>query len=264
MLSLGQISPDRQQPRKTFDEEALQELADSIAEHGLLQPIVVRPAEDGGGYRIVAGERRWRASRLAGLKEVPVIVKEVSAGAAMEMALVENLQRADLRPMEAARGYQALMDTYGLTQEEAARRVGKSRPSVANALRLLHLAPLVAAKLDEGILSEGHAKVLLSAVNGAVQEEAAKQIEAQGLSVRQTEQLLRILNLRQTAAEGQKTKKKPAGSTFAKEAELALREVLGTRVTVEYNSQNGKGHVRIPYTGMEELQHLARLLGKKK
>ena len=160
MLKVHEVEPNRSQPRKDFQEEALAELADSIAQHGVLQPIVVRPLFD-GGYQIVAGERRWRAARMAGVADIPAMVRELSDGEVMELALIENLQREDLTPLEEALGYQTLIETYGMTQDEVSKTVGKSRPAVTNALRLLHLPAPVRLLLEEGRISAGHARALL-------------------------------------------------------------------------------------------------------
>ena len=190
-LPLREIEPDPDQPRKTFEQETLSELAASIAEHGLLQPIAVRPRPM-GGYSIVAGERRWRAARMAGLDQVPAIVIEADDRKAMELAMIENLQREDLNPMEEAEGYQQLMTQYNLTQEETAQRVGKSRSAVANALRLLNLCPPVRAMVEDGRLSNGHARTILP-LSPALQEKAADAILKSDLSVRQTELLVKKL-----------------------------------------------------------------------
>ena len=185
-LPLQKVEPNPDQPRRTFDEEELQALADSIAAHGVLQPLAVR-ASGGGFYQIIAGERRWRAARMAGLSEVPVVVLEADDRTVMELALVENLQRQDLNPMEEAEGYQRLMKEYGLTQEEAAARVGKSRPAVANALRLLLLPEEVRSLVEDGTISAGHARAILSLPAARLQKAAAQKIVALRLSVRQAE-----------------------------------------------------------------------------
>ena len=187
-LPLREIEPDKDQPRKDFDEQALSELADSIARHGLLQPIAVRAAA-GGAYKIIAGERRWRAARLAGLSEVPVVIKDVTDAEAMELALIENLQREDLDPVEEAMGYRQLMERCELTQEQTAQKIGKSRSAIANSLRLLNLPDDVLAFLKEGKLSTGHAKVLLGLPDAALQTKAAEAVVGQNLNVRQTEAL---------------------------------------------------------------------------
>lgn len=254
LLPIHEIEPDKEQPRKTFEQQALSELAASIQEHGVLQPIVVRPAQNGAGYRIIAGERRWRAARLAGLSEIPAVVKDVDEGAAMEMALVENLQREDLGPVEEALGYQQLMERCGLTQEQAAKKVGKSRPVIANSLRLLNLEPEVLKWLEEGKLSVGHAKVLLSAAEPALQVEAARITIQEQLSVRGTEQLLKKWK---RAPVKVKEELPPA---LPGEVEASLREILGTRVKVSY--KKGKGTLQIAFSSDEELRAYAKRLGE--
>ncbi|MBR2079714.1 MAG: ParB/RepB/Spo0J family partition protein, partial [Clostridia bacterium] len=183
-LGINEIEPNRDQPRKHFDEEALSELADSIALHGVIQPLLVRPISD-GGYQLIAGERRWRASRLAGLTEVPVVIREMTDSEAMELALIENLQREDLNPIEEAEGYKLLMDTYSLTQSEAAERVGKSRPAVANAMRLLSLPKEVLDLIKEGRISSGHGRTLLGLNDKSMMLKLCKEIEEKQISVRQ-------------------------------------------------------------------------------
>ena len=187
-LKLTEIEPNKEQPRKDFDDAALAELADSIREHGVLQPLLVRPMVN-GRYQIVAGERRWRASRMVGLAEVPVVIREMTDTEAMELALIENLQRKDLNIIEEALGYKTLMETYGFTQEKVAQRVGKSRPVIANALRLLSLPPKVEKMVRDGQISAGHARALLSLDDPKVIEETAGRILSQGLSVREVERL---------------------------------------------------------------------------
>ena len=188
ILPIQKIEPNPDQPRQDFDEEALEALADSLATHGVVQPLTVREVSS-GYYQIIAGERRWRAARLAGLKELPVIITDADDKTTMEIALIENLQRQDLNPMEEAFGYQALMQSYNLTQEDAAARVGKSRPAVANALRLLHLSPPVMEMVRSGKISAGHARALLTIKNDKLQQETAQKVAALDLSVRQTELL---------------------------------------------------------------------------
>ena len=187
-LKLNEIEPNRSQPRKEFKDEALAELADSIAQHGVLQPLLVRPLM-GGGYQIVAGERRWRAARMAGISEVPAVIRELSDNEVMELALIENLQREDLTPLEEAQGYQMLIDTYGMTQDEVAKTVGKSRPAVANALRLLHLPEDIVELVNEGKVSAGHARTLLSFQKEEEMRAAAKAVAEQGISVRELEKM---------------------------------------------------------------------------
>lgn len=188
MVRLSEIEPNKGQPRKTFDENALAELADSIREHGIIQPLLVRKL-DNGGYQLVAGERRWRASRMIGLDEVPVVIKDLSDTEVMELGLIENLQREDLNPLEEAAGYKELMATYGLTQDQVAKRVGKSRSAIANSLRLLHLPDQIRPYLISGQLSMGHAKAILGLNSESAMVSAAKEAVAKGLSVREVEKL---------------------------------------------------------------------------
>ena len=256
-LPLREIEPDPAQPRKQFDDDALNQLADSISENGLLQPIAVRPKKLGTGYIIIAGERRWRAARLAGLDEVPVIIKDVSDEQAAALALIENLQRKDLNPIEVAEGCHQLIEKYGLTQETAAKKLGKSRSSVTNSLRLLALPQEVRHKVSEGILSAGHAKVLLGLPTQELMQQAAEEIEANGLNVRQTEALCKKL-----AKPAKQPKPKPDPFNRPKRAveiEAALKEVTGSEVHVEY--KDGKGSLKIDFYSDEMLQKFADLLG---
>ena len=252
-LPLREIEPDKDQPRKDFDEQALSELADSIARHGLLQPIAVR-ATAGGAYKIIAGERRWRAARMAGLSEVPVVIKDVTDAEAMERALIENLQREDLDPVEEAMGYRQLMDRCGLTQEQTAQKIGKSRSAVANSLRLLNLPEDVLAFLKEGRLSTGHAKVLLGLPEAALQSQAAETVVGQNLNVRQTEALCKKL-----VKPEKPPKPQPLRPALAGEVEYALREVLGSEVKVDY--KNGQGSLTVHFYSDEQLSAFANLLG---
>ena len=254
-LPISRVEPRAGQPRTTFDEPALQELAGSIAEHGLLQPITVR-ALAGGYYQIIAGERRWRAARLAGLTEVPVRILDADDRTAQELALVENLQREDLNPLEEARGYRALMDEYGLTQEEVSRSVGKSRPAVANALRLLHLPETIAAMVETGQLTTGHARALLSIEDGALQAQAARQVVEKGLSVRQTEALAAHLIK-------QPKEKKPAPAVdYAAQASEELGKVLGRKVHIVDGRK--KGRIELEYYGADDREALLAALYKLK
>lgn len=252
MLRLSEIEPDKGQPRKNFEPQALNDLADSIAAHGVLQPIVVRPAR--GGYVIVAGERRWRAARLAGLKEIPALVKELTDAEAMELALVENLQREDLDPVEEAMGYRQLMDKCGLTQEQAAEKLGKKRSSLANSLRLLNLPAPVLEQLRLGALSMGHAKPLLALGDPALQEQAASQIVAQDLNVRQAEALCKRL-----AKPAPEEKPQPKAPALPKEVELSLHEIIGNEVKVKY--KEGKGTLTVHFYSDKQLTDFANLLG---
>ena len=255
-LPINDIEPNRDQPRKTFDEEALGELAKSIADHGVIQPLLVRPMTD-GSYQLIAGERRWRASRMAGLSEVPVVIREMSDSEAMELALVENLQREDLNPIEEARGFQLLMETYALTQEQAASRVGKSRPAVANAMRLLLLPDDVLQMVETGVLSAGHARALLGLPQSEDIVALAKQIVEKGLSVRETERLVK------TAVQDKPKREKRVKKrdVFFDEAELAFSEALGRKAKV-FLSSGGKGTVEIEFFGKEDLGKLLQLFDK--
>ncbi len=253
-LSIHQIEPNRNQPRRNFDEESLSSLAESIRQHGVITPLAVRKiGED--RYQIVAGERRYRASRMAGLEELPVVVLEASDLAALEMALVENLQREDLSPIEEAEAYRVLMEQYGLTQEEAAARVGKSRPAVANALRLLELPEEIKKMVAEGTLSAGHARALLPLKTAKEQIRAAEYVIAKGLSVRQTEQWVK----RQLSPE--KQAKKPETVNYAKELSARLSSGLGRGVQV-LPGRGGKGKIVLEYYDLDDLDHLLAQLGQ--
>ena len=257
-LPLREIEPDPEQPRKKFDEEALSGLAASIQENGLLQPIAVRPKRIGTGYLIIAGERRWRAARLAGLTEVPVLIKDVTDEQAAALALIENLQREDLDPIEVAEGCRQLIEKYGLTQETAARRLGKSRSAVTNSLRLLGLPEDVRARVSDGTLSAGHAKVLLGLPEPGLIRAAAQEVAERGLNVRQTEALCKKL-----ARPPRAPRPKPDAFTRPKravEVEAALKEVTGSEVHVEY--KDGKGSLKIDFYSDEMLQKFVSLLGQ--
>lgn len=253
-LPINEIIPNKEQPRKTFDEGALQELADSIAVHGVLQPLLVRPLLS-GGYQLIAGERRWRASRMAGLKEVPVIIRELSDSEAMEIAIIENLQREDLNPIEEAEGLQALIDKCDYTQEQVAVSVGKSRPAIANALRLLKLPEEVRQMTKEGEISAGHARALLAFDNQAIMYEVAKQIVSDKLTVRDVERLAK----RPTKSAEKKQNAKHRDS-FYDEVELSLTEVLGRRVKV-YNGRS-KGTLEIEFYSLDDLKDIANAIAK--
>lgn len=253
-LPLREIEPDPGQPRKTFDDETLAELSASIAEHGLLQPIAVRP-KPSGGYLIVAGERRWRASRMAGLTEVPVIVKDVTDEQAMELALVENLQREDLDPVEEATGIRELMTRCDLTQEQAARKLGKSRSALANSLRLLSLPETVLELLKSGFITIGHAKVVLGLPTPELQEEAAQMIADNQLNVRQAEALCKKL-----AKPAKEPVAAPLPSALPVEVEESLKQVLGSEVNVAYHG--GKGKLTVHFYSDEQLRAFANLLGQ--
>ena len=256
-LRLTEIVPNREQPRKQFDEEGISELAASIAQHGLLQPLTVRPLAD-GTYQLVAGERRWRASRLAGLDEVPVIVREMNDREAAEIALIENLQREDLNPMEEAVGLSTLMETYGLTQEETARAVNKSRPAVANALRLLNLPETVAQMVSSGSLSAGHARAILAFDTPEAQEAAAQAAVKSGLSVRALEKMARASQSGKKESDDGVTRAFSRNS-FYDEVELSLSEHTGRKVKVL--DKGKKGVLQLEFYDQEDLRRLANLLG---
>ena len=253
-LPLREIEPDPGQPRKTFDDETLAELSASIAEHGLLQPIAVRP-KPSGGYLIVAGERRWRASRMAGLTEVPVVIKDVSDEQAMELALVENLQREDLDPVEEAAGIRELMTRCDLTQEQAARKLGKSRSALANSLRLLSLPETVLELLKSGFITIGHAKVVLGLPTPELQEEAAQMIADNQLNVRQAEALCKKL-----AKPAKEPVAAPLPSALPVEVEESLKQALGSEVRVAYH--DGKGKLTVHFYSDDQLKAFANLLGQ--
>lgn len=254
-LPLNEIIPNKDQPRKTFDEGALEELADSIRQHGVLQPLLVRPLP-AGGYQLVAGERRWRASRMAQLKEVPVVIKELTDTQTMEIAIIENLQREDLNPIEEAEGLQALIDRCGFTQEEVATSVGKSRPAIANSLRLLKLPQEVRDMTRNGEISAGHARALLALDNEAMIYEAAQNIIKNNLTVRDVERLAKMKESSSTVS----VKRSRRRDSFYDEVELSLSEVLGRKVKV-YNGR-GKGTLEIEFYSAEDLKNIANKLGE--
>ncbi len=254
-LNLNDIEPNRDQPRKDFDETTLSELADSIAQHGLIQPIVVKPNLD-GRYSIIAGERRWRASRMAGLTEVPVVIKEADEQTLMEIALIENLQREDLNAVEEALGYRSLIDTYGLTQEEVAKKMGKSRSAVTNALRLLALNDNELEALRRGSISAGHARALLSCDDEATR---AKMLiaAADGASVRELEKTAADAKKAKSAAKAAPQKK----PTFYSEVELSLKNEMRRKVHIN-PSGNGKGTLTIEFFSDDELAEFAKRLAE--
>ena len=261
ILPISKVEPRIDQPREYFDQQALQELSDSIAQYGLIQPITVRKLET-GYYQIIAGERRWRASRLAGLKEVPVRVIEADDRRTAELALVENLQREDLNPIEEAKGYKTLIEEFGLTQEEAAKSVGRSRPSITNALRLLSLSPKVLEMVEKNELSAGHARALISINDDKKQLDAAKEVREKGLSVRKTEQLAAKLA---KEPEPEKEENKKITVDYAAEISDQLSKSLGRKVRLTDGKKTGK--IEIEFYGADDRENLIGLLkslGKSK
>ncbi|MBR0535365.1 MAG: ParB/RepB/Spo0J family partition protein [Clostridia bacterium] len=250
-MKLIDIEPNRDQPRKQFDEDALQDLANSIAQHGVLQPLLVRPLTD-GTYQLVAGERRWRASRLAGLTEVPVIIRELTDSQVAELALVENLQRENLNPMETARGFKELADKFGYTQENISDIIGCSRAAVANALRLLSLSEEIQEMVFKGDISAGHARAILTANDEDYRISLAKLVVKEGLSVRETERLARKADAGEP--KGKKTKKR---NPYYDEVELALSDVLKRRVKVTKSSK--KGSLEIEFFDDADLKKLLKI-----
>ncbi len=254
MVRLSLVEPNRSQPRKQFEEESLKELAESIRQYGVIQPLIVRKVKD--HYEIVAGERRWRAAKIAGLKEVPVLIREYEDRQASEIALIENLQRKDLNPMEEAMAYRDLMEEYGLKQAEVAEKVSKSRTVITNALRLLKLEPSVQKMVEEGTLSTGHAKVLLGLIDLDNQVVAAEQILEQGLSVRDTEKLVKKMNQ-------PKREKEPvelSNQAIYQDLETKMKNRVGTKVQIKRKNEKA-GKIEIEYYSTEDLERISELLG---
>ena len=252
-LPISRVEPRAGQPRQNFDEAALQELAESIEQHGLLQPITVRPLEE-GYYQIIAGERRWRAARMAGLHEIPARIIEADDRKAQELAMVENLQREDLNPIEEALGYRALMEDYGLTQEAISQSVGKSRPAVANALRLLALEPEITGMLEIGLLTTGHARALLGIENGDTRFKAAQQVVDRGLSVRQTEALVAALLKQKETPPKQKKDEIDYAALMGQQ----LGQVLGRKVNIVDGRKRGR--IELEYYGADDREALLQAL----
>ena len=248
-LKIMEIEPNREQPRKIFDEAALSELADSIATHGVIQPLLVRPIKD-GGYQLVAGERRWRAARIAGLTEVPVVIKDLTDSETVELAMVENLQREDLNPLEEALGYKFMMEKLSITQDEAAQKVGKSRPAVANALRLLKLPDEIQTMVENKQLSPGHARALLSFESEAQMLEVAKLIVAKGLSVREIEKMA------QNSKKEIKPKAPKKRATYFDEVELAISKATGRKVKVKETAKT----IEIEFFNNDDLAKIAKAM----
>ena len=260
-LPISKVEPRKDQPREYFDQQALQELADSISQYGLIQPITVRKLNT-GYYQIIAGERRWRASRLAGLTEVPVRVIEADDRKTAELALVENLQREDLNPIEEAKGYKTLIDEFELTQEEAAKSVGRSRPAITNALRLLSLSPKVLEMVEKNKLSAGHARALISIADDRKQLDAANEVLEKGLSVRKTEQLAARLS---KEPEPEKEEDRKISVDYAAEISDQLSKSLGRKVKLTDGKKTGK--IEIEFYGADDRENLIELLrglGKSK
>lgn len=252
-LKITDVEPNDKQPRKAFDDQALADLSESIKEHGVVQPIIVRQV--GSGYQIVAGERRWRASRLAGKKTIPAIVKDCSNLEVMELALIENLQREDLNSIEEALAYKSLIEEYNMTQEEISKKIGKSRPAIANSLRLLQLPETIKVMIAEGKITQGHARALLAIEEEKKQLEMANKIVSQQLNVRQIEKLAK------EAKQKDKTKTAPdAYQIEIQQMEERLKAALGTKVTIQH--KNNKGRIEIEYYSNEELDRILDLLEK--
>lgn len=257
MLKLDLVQPNKEQPRKTFDEEKINELAESIKNYGVLQPLLVQ--KNDSFYEIIAGERRWRAAKAAGLKEVPAVLKEYSKQEAMEISLIENVQRADLNPIEEALGYRQLIDEFGLTQEEIAVRVAKSRTAITNTMRLLKLDEQIQNMLVQGVITSGHARALLSLEDTQMQLKAAKEILDKKLSVRETERLVKRL---QKEASGEKKEEKKKDETLAliyQDLEGRMKSVMGTKVSI-HNKDKNKGRIEIEYYSEAELERIVEMI----
>ena len=252
-LKIMDIEPNRAQPRKDFAEDTLAELADSIEKYGVLQPLLVRPYGE-NSYQLIAGERRWRAARLAGLTEVPVVIREMTDEEAAALSLIENLQREDLNPVEEAFGFQKLMEDFSLTQEEAAEKVGKSRPAVANALRLLKLPPEILDLVRGGKISAGHARALLAFPTEAQMLETAKLIVEKGISVRETERLAK-----KASKPKKETQKNTRRASYYEQIELTLTEALCRKVRIQ-NGKNDTGTLEIAFNSKEDLERIAHAL----
>lgn len=249
-LGINDLEPNRTQPRQSFDDGAMTELADSIAQHGVLQPILVRPLLS-GGYQIVAGERRWRASRMAGLTTVPAVIRDLTDSEVMQLALIENLQREDLKPLEEANGYKMLMDNFEFTQEEIAKTVGKSRPAITNALRLLNLPEDMQNMLERGEMTAGHARTLLSFKNENQMKAAARRVTMEGISVRELEKMAKRANEEKPEKADKSAKRR---IRYYDEAELALRDVLNR--VVHISGTKKKAALTIEFYGEEDLKNL--------
>lgn len=258
MVKVSLIEPNKEQPRKDFNEEQLQELADSIKNYGILQPLLVQ--KKGAFYEIIAGERRWRAAKMAGLKEIPVVLREYNRQQSVEIALIENVQRADLNPIEEAKAYQQLVKEFNLTQEEIAARVSKNRATITNTMRLLKLEDQIQEMLIQGMITSGHARALLSLENKDLQLKAAKQILDGSLSVRETEKLVKKL-AKEAAGEDEKKEKKQdeARALIYQSLEERMKTVMGTKVSI-HNKDKNKGRIEIEYYSEAELERLVEMI----
>lgn len=254
-IDINLIEPNDNQPRKKFDEEKLDQLADSIKEHGIVQPVIVK--KEGETYKIIAGERRWRAARIAGLKTIPAIIKELTEQEVMEISLIENIQREDLNAIEEALAYKTLVEEFKLKQEEIAEKVGKSRSAIANVLRLLDLDERVKSYLIDGIITEGHGRALLAVTNKHLQYELAKKVIDENLNVRQTEQLAKKLTNAQKKTKTTKTTKK---NLFIEEYREKLTHVLGTKVNIKQGKNKGK--IEIEYYSIDDLERIMDLFNE--
>lgn len=257
LLKITEIEPNRKQPRKNFDEEGLQQLADSIREHGLIQPLVVRPMAQ-GGYQLIAGERRWRACRMAGIKEVPVIIKDISDMETMEIALIENLQRENLNPIEEAYGYKELMEQFHLTQQDVSKSVGKSRSVIANTLRLLNLPKKVVDYVKEGKLSSGHARAILALEDTELMEKTAEQAITEELTVRDIEKIAQ----KSSGLHRINNKLLPASDNYYREVELAIKNELHKKIKIK--EKENQGTIEISFFSREEFDDIIQMLSENK
>lgn len=257
MVKVSLIEPNRDQPRKDFNEEELQELAESIKNYGVLQPLLVQ--KKGTSYELIAGERRWRAAKLAGLREVPVVLREYNKQQAMEIALIENVQRSDLNPIEEAQAYQQLVKEFHLTQEEIAVRVSKNRATITNAMRLLKLDSQIQDLLIKGMISSGHARALLSLEDGQLQKKAAQEILDRGLSVRETEKLVKKMGKDLSPKEEKAEKRDDALTLIFRELEERMKSIMGTKVSI-HNKDKNKGRIEIEYYSAAELERIVEMI----
>ena len=257
MVKVSLIEPNRDQPRKDFNEEELQELAESIKNYGVLQPLLVQ--KKGTSYELIAGERRWRAAKLSGLREVPVVLREYNKQQAMEIALIENVQRSDLNPIEEAQAYQQLVKEFHLTQEEIAVRVSKNRATITNAMRLLKLDSQIQDLLIKGMISSGHARALLSLEDGQLQKKAAQEILDRGLSVRETEKLVKKMGKDLSPKEEKAEKRDDALTLIFRELEERMKSIMGTKVSI-HNKDKNKGRIEIEYYSEAELERIVEMI----